>query len=129
MNRRAFLGTSLAAVTSQTACQYVPATSASSSTVAGFELDEVSLADLAAGLEKGKWTSARLVDLYRQRIDAIDRNGPQLGAVLALNPDASAVARQLDQERKNGHLRGPLHGIPILLKDNIESSDRTSTTA
>jgi amidase len=130
MKRRAFLATSIAAAAaSQTACQYVPATSASSTMPASFELDEVSLAELAAGLEKGKWTSARLVQLYLGRIDAIDRRGPQLGSVLALNPDAASIAGQLDQERKNGHVRGPLHGIPILLKDNIETSDRTSTTA
>ena len=132
MKRRAFLATSIAAAAataSQTACQYVPATSASSNQPASFELDEISLADLAAGLEKGKWTSARLVQLYLTRIEAVDRSGPQLGSVLALNPDAASLAGQLDQERKNGHVRGPLHGIPILLKDNIETSDRTSTTA
>jgi amidase len=130
MNRRAFVATSLAAAAaSQTACQYVPATPTSYSPPAGFELDELSLADLAAGLERGKWTSERLVQLYLARIDAIDRKGPQLGSVLALNPDSAGVAGQLDRERKNGHVRGPLHGIPILLKDNIETSDHTSTTA
>jgi amidase len=130
MKRRAFLATSIvAAAASQTTCQYVPATSASSGTLAGFELDEVSLADIASGLQQGKWSSGRLVQLYLARIEAIDRNGPQLGALLALNPDAAAIAGQLDQDRKNGRLRGPLHGIPILLKDNIETSDHTSTTA
>jgi amidase len=130
MKRRAFLASSLAAAAaSQTGCQYVPAAPASSSSLIGFELDEVSLADVASGLAQGKWTSTRLVELYLARIQAIDRNGPALGAVLALNPDAAANARQLDLERKNGQLRGPLHGIPILLKDNIETSDHTSTTA
>jgi len=129
MKRRAFLATSIsAAAASQTACQYVPATAAASSAV-DFELDEVSLGEIAAGLEKGKWTSARLVQLYLTRIEAIDRNGPQLGSVLALHPDAANIASQLDQERKAGHLRGSLHGVPILLKDNIETSDQTSTTA
>ncbi len=128
MKRRAFLASSVAAAAaSQIACEYVPA--APSSSPAGFELDEISLADLAAGLERGKWTSARVVELYIGRINAIDGSGPQLGSVLALNPDAASIASQLDQERKNGHVRGPLHGIPILLKDNIETSDRTSTTA
>jgi amidase len=96
-------------------------------------LDEVSFADLASGLQQGKWTSARLVDLYLARIDAIDRkdahSGPQLNAVLALNPDAASIAAQLDRERKDNHLRGPLHGIPILVKDNIETRDPISTTA
>jgi amidase len=131
MKRRSFLATAVtAAAASQTACQYVPATPAASYTSpADFELDEVSLADIAAGLQQGKWTSTRLVELYLGRIDAIDHNGPKLGSVLVLNPDAAAVADQLDQKRKNGKLRGPLHGIPILLKDNIETLDHTSTTA
>ncbi len=127
MKRRAFLATAItAAAASQTSCQYVPASAA---TRADFELDEVSVADLGSGLQKGKWTSQRLVQLYLARIDAIDRSGPKLGAVLALNPDAAAIASQLDQERKANRLRGPLHGIPILLKDNIETRDPISTTA
>jgi amidase len=130
MRRRSFLATAItAAAASQTGCKYVPATAAGSTAPSDFELDEVSLADIAAGLERGKWTSARLVELYLARIEAVDRNGPNLGSVLALNPDAASVASQLDQERKNGKLRGPLHGIPILLKDNLETSDHTSTTA
>jgi amidase len=128
MKRRSFLAAAIGgAAASQTACQYVPATP--SSAPGDFELDEVSIADLASGLAQGKWTSARLVDLYLSRIDAIDRHGPKLGAVLALNPDAAAAAAQLDQERKSGKVRGPLHGIPILVKDNIETRDPISTTA
>jgi amidase len=130
MKRRTFFGTAITGTAAlQTACKYLPAASETSNTVGNFELDEVSISSLGTGLEKGQWTSARLVQLYLARIEAIDHNGPQLGSVLALNPDAAATASQLDQERKNGHLRGPLHGIPILLKDNIESSDPTSTTA
>src|SRR3984957_6743872 len=132
MKRRAFLATSIAAAAataSQTACQYVPATSASSNQPASFELDEISLADLAAGLEKGKWTSARLAHLYLGRIASVDADGPRLGSIIVLNPDAAAIAGALDQERKSGHVRGPLHGIPILLKDNIETRDPISTTA
>ena len=99
MKRRAFLATSIAALAaSETDCQYVPAASAPASAIPPpFELDEVSLADLAAGLERGKWTSTQLVQLYLGRIEAIDRNGPQLGSVLALNPDAASVASQLDR--------------------------------
>jgi amidase len=129
VKRRAFLASAVAgAAVAQTACKYVPAASASSA-LPEFELDEVTIAQLSAGLERGKWTSARLVELYLARIDALDRNGPQLGAVLALNPDAASIARALDQERKSGHVRGPLHGIPILVKDNIETRDPVSTTA
>jgi amidase len=129
MKRRSFLAAAVSgAVASQAACQYVPAAPASA-TPPEFELDEVSLADLASGLQQNKWTSSRLVDLYLARIEAIDRSGPKLNAVLALNPDAAAIAAQLDRERKDGHLRGPLHGIPILVKDNIETRDPISTTA
>jgi amidase len=109
------------AAASQTACQYVPATAPFRRTPADFELDEVSLADLAAGLEQGKWTSERLVQLYLARIDAIDRNGPQLGSVLALNPDAAPSPASSTRNARTANVRGPLHGIPILLKDNIET--------
>jgi amidase len=131
MKRRAFLATAITGVSlAETACEYVPGPPAAASTApADFELDEVSLATLSDGLVQGKWTSGRLVELYIGRIEAVDRSGPQLGAVLALNPDAAAIARQLDQERKDGHVRGPLHGIPILVKDNIETRDPIATTA
>jgi amidase len=129
MKRRQFLATAIAgSAAAQTACQYIPA-APNSFTPPEFELDELNLGQLADGLARGKWTSARLVELYLARIDAVDRNGPRLGAVLALNPDAAAIAHSLDQERANGHVRGPLHGIPILVKDNIETRDPIPTTA
>lgn len=129
MKRREFLTTAIAgSAVAQTACKYVPA-APNPSLSPEFELDEISLTQLADGLARGRWTSERLVELYVARIDAVDRNGPQLGAVLALNPDVGAIARSLDQERKNGHVRGPLHGIPILVKDNIETRDPLATTA
>jgi len=96
---------------------------------AAFELDEVSLTDLAAGLHAGKWTSRRLVELYVGWIEAIDRGGPRLRAVIEMNPEAEALAAKLDEERKAGRVRGALHGIPILVKDNIETGDRMSTSA
>jgi len=85
--------------------------------------------DLAAGLGQGKWTSSKLAELYLGRIEEVDRKGPLLNAVVEVNPDAMSLARQLDLERKDNHLRGPLHGIPILIKANIETSDRMATTA
>jgi amidase len=117
MKRRAFFTTAMSGAAAwQAACQYVPAAPALA-TPPEFELDEVSLADLATGLQQGKWTSEHLVQLYLERINAIDgndaRRGPQLGAVLALNPDAAAIASQLDQDRKNNRLRGPLHGTSV----------------
>ena len=86
-----------------------------------FELDELTLSDLAEGLRNGRWTSAKLTELYTLRIKSLDRQGPRLGAVIEMNPDAAADAAQLDSERRSGGLRGPLHGIPILIKDNIDT--------
>lgn len=116
MNRRAFLA-------------YSAAQTAHAKPAPTFELEELSLSDLGAGLTRGRWTSRRLLELYHARIDAIDRNGPRLGAVIELNPDAAALADQLDSERKQNHTRGPLHGIPVLIKDNIDTADRMSTSA
>ncbi|WP_293902185.1 amidase [Phenylobacterium sp.] len=82
-----------------------------------------------AAMTDGRVTSEQLVQAYLLRIDRIDRSGPKLNAVIALNAHALADARKLDAERRAGHLRGPLHGVPILLKDNIESQDGTATTA
>ena len=77
----------------------------------------------------GRYTSRRLVDLYLERIAALDRTGPTLRAVIELNPDARAIADRLDAERRAGRVRGPLHGIPVLIKDNIDTADSMSTTA
>ncbi len=85
--------------------------------------------DQQAAMTAGRYTSEALVKAYLARIEAMDRQGPKLNAVIALNPHALADARKLDAERKAGHVRGPLHGVPVLLKDNIESADDTATTA
>ena len=82
-----------------------------------------------AALTDGRTTSEQLVRAYLERIERIDRAGPKLNTVLALNPRALDDARRLDAERKAGKVRGPLHGVPILLKDNIETADGTATTA
>ena len=94
-----------------------------------FELDEFSILQLADGLRSGRWTSYRLAELYLQRIEELDRHGPELRAVLELNPDALADAARLDRERKSGAVPSALHGIPILLKDNIDTAGRMSTSA
>jgi len=94
-----------------------------------FELEEVSLAELREGMSSGKWTSKQITELYLARIEAINAQGPTLRAVIETNPDAVSIAEALDAERRAGNVRGPLHGIPILLKDNIATNDKTSTTA
>ena len=92
-------------------------------------IEEVSLTDLSARLAVGQTTSEAVTRAYLARIAAMDRVGPTLRSVLAINPDAVAQARALDAERKGGRVRGPLHGVPILVKDNIETRDRMPTTA
>jgi amidase len=94
-----------------------------------FELLELEIPDLQKLMDSGKRTSKSLTQLYLDRIEAIDRNGHQLKSVIEVNPDALAIATQLDQERKSKGPRGPLHGIPVLIKDNIDTSDKMSTTA
>ncbi len=94
-----------------------------------FELADVPIADLQAGLASGRWTSRGLVAAYLGRIEALNLQGPELRAVLETNPEAEAIASALDAERRDGKVRGPLHGIPILLKDNVDTADRMTTTA
>jgi amidase len=94
-----------------------------------FELEDATIAELQEGMRSGKYTSRKLVELYLQRIDELDQAGPRLNQVLETNPDAIEIADALDRERKSKGARGPLHGIPILLKDNIATADRMATTA
>jgi len=94
-----------------------------------FELDEVTFADLQDGMASGKYTSHSITEKYLARIDEIDKRGPALNSVIEVNPDALAIADGFDKERMAGQVRGPLHGIPILIKDNIDTADRMQTTA
>jgi amidase len=94
-----------------------------------FDLDELTIADLQQRMQAGQETARSIAEKYLARIDAIDRKGPALHSVIELNPDALSIADGLDAERKSGRVRGPLHGIPILLKDNIATADRMMTTA
>jgi amidase len=96
---------------------------------ADFELDEATIDDLSRGMQTGRYTARRITQLYLARIEAINRRGPALGAVIDTNPDALTIADALDAERKQGKVRGPLHGMPVLLKANIGTADRTQTTA
>ncbi len=92
-------------------------------------VEERSVADLQADMTAGKASSVDLTRAYLARIAAMDRKGPTLRSVIALNPDALAQAKALDAERKAGRVRGPLHGVPVLIKDNIETADAMPTTA
>jgi amidase len=94
-----------------------------------FELDEATITDLQEAMKSGKHTGRRIAEMYLARIDEIDKRGPAINAVIEINPDALSIADALDRERKQKGPRGPLHGIPILIKDNIDTADRMNTTA
>jgi amidase len=94
-----------------------------------FDLDEATLADLQTAMRSGHHTSVSLVKKYLARIAEIDQRGPTLRSTIELNPDAPAIARELDRERRSRGPRSPLHGVPVLIKDNIDTHDRMTTTA
>ena len=99
------------------------------SEVKPFGLDEVTIPELQEGMKSGQYTARSLVEKYSARIAEIDKQGPAINAVIELNPDAAAIAKALDEERKAKGPRGPLHGIPVLIKDNIATADGMMTTA
>lgn len=94
-----------------------------------FELEETSISDLQAGMGSGKYTSRSITEQYLARIEQVDKSGPAMASVIEVNPDALAMATAADTERKSGHTRGAMHGIPVLIKDNIDTADRMQTTA
>jgi amidase len=97
--------------------------------VPSFEFDELTIADLQEGMASGKYTARSLAEKFLARIDQVDKHGPALNSVIETNPDALAIADSLDRERKQSGARGPLHGIPMLIKDNIDTADQMMTTA
>ncbi len=139
MNRRTFFELSaLAGGVTLTGCNEKPAPpapppvkkeAAPASELAPFEFDEITVANLQQAMESGRFTARAIAEQYLSRIDAVDKNGPTINSIIELNPDALSIADTLDSERKSNKLRGPLHGIPILIKDNIDTSDRMSTSA
>ena len=96
---------------------------------AEFPLNEATIDVLQQKMQQGIYTSRSITELYLKRIEQIDKAGPGLHAVIEVNPDALAIADQMDQERKAGKVRGPMHGIPVLVKDNIDTGDKMMTTA
>jgi amidase len=105
------------------------AVEAASPVVPTFEFDEVSISDLQDGMKSGEYTARSITEKYLARIEAIDKQGPAINAVIEINPDALALADALDKERAAGKVRGPVHGIPVLVKDNIDTADKMITTA
>lgn len=134
-SRRRFLKKGLVggiAVVSLPSLSFVEKASVSSmysSYVQQSELDEITITELIEGIKKGKYTARSITEQYTARIEAIDKKGPFLNSVIELNPDALSIADALDKELKEKGARGPLHGIPILIKDNIDTADKMQTTA
>lgn len=92
-------------------------------------MKEYTIAEIQELMKKGTLTAYKLTDEYLKRINEIDKSGPKLNSIIELNPDALDIAEELDKERKNGKIRGPLHGIPVVIKDNIGTTDKMMTTA
>jgi len=101
----------------------------SSNNVRPFELDEITIAEIQQGYKDGTYSIRQIVQLYMDRIEEIDKNGPKLNSIIIVNPDALQIADSLDKELASGRSRGPLHGIPVVLKDNVDTHDKMPTTA
>ena len=140
IDRRRFIGTSVAggaaAALGTAACAPdapqgagVQGRASAAAAVPPFELDEATVADLQAAMEAGEHTARSIAQLYLDRIAEIDGRGPELRSVIETNPEALDIADLLDEERQASGPRGPLHGIPVALKDNIDTHDRLTTTA
>jgi amidase len=133
LSRRGFLKTGLAASVAGLIASvpevHALASPSASVTVPAPDLEEVSIDALRGGMERGEFSARSIVEGYLDRIGKIDRSGPELRSVIELNPDALDIADALDRERREKVARGPLHGIPVLIKDNIDTADRMATTA
>lgn len=130
MNRRDFVKASLGSAAVAAASQAAPAFAAQSGAhAAQSSIVEADITQLQLAMQSGKQSAQSLTKLYLKRIAAFDKAGPRLNAIIELNPDALAIAKALDVERASKGPRGPLHGIPILLKDNIATSDKMSNSA
>ena len=131
MRRRDFLRAGALSGAAALVPELAKAEEASATTpfAADFELDEATIAGLQRDMVSGKRSAQSITRDYLERIEDMDRRGPALRAIIETNPDAMSIARSLDDERKTRGPRGPMHGIPVLLKDNVDTSDRMTTTA
>jgi amidase len=135
MNRRHFLragsltGFSFSALSLESFFSGRSSRTAALIAAADFPLLETTIDQLQQKMSSGEQSSVSITKLYLRRIDAIDKKGPAINAIIEINPDALTIAAAMDAERKAGKVRGPLHGIPVLIKDNINSGDRMMTTA
>ena len=139
IDRRRFIGSSIAGgaavAVGTTACtpdaptRTADGDARGQSEVPPFELDEATVADLQAAMESGERTVRSITEAYLGRIEALDGQGPELRSVIETNPEALEIADRLDEERRASGARGPLHGIPVALKDNLDTHDRMTTTA
>jgi len=134
MQRRNFLkNTSAAGLALSAAFNTIPAISVQKEFTGNyaddFELNETTIDALQQAMQSGKYTSRKITEMYLKRIEAVDKNGPKINSVIEVNPDALAMASAMDAERKAGKVRGPMHGIPVLIKDNINTGDKMMTTA
>jgi len=107
----------------------MPDLSTATSGNAMYKLEEMTIAQLQKGYENGNFTISEIVQMYLNQIEDIDQNGPALNSIIQLNPDALEIAKQLEKELKDGKSRGALHGVPVILKDNIDTKDEMNTTA
>jgi len=136
MDRRAFLKTTAAGgagLTANLACAppgaETPSDAGAQGAIPPFEFDEITADDLQQMMESGEHTARSIIEAYLGRLEALDRQGPELRSMIEINPDALAIADELDAERQANGPRGPLHGIPVALKDNLDTHDRMTTTA
>jgi amidase len=131
LRRRDLLRSAAAALAAvgASSCEGVLPGPAAAPPPARFDLDEATLGDLQDSLRAGKYTARSLCERYLARIEALDRRGPALQSIIETNPDALVLADQRDAERRGGHARGALHGVPVLIKANIATADRMATTA
>ncbi|TDE18356.1 amidase [Dyadobacter psychrotolerans] len=130
MKRRNFIKLSSVAGISATFFPFINCANPDKSTLAGdFELSEITIGGLQNKMKSGDLTARSITQMYLDQIAITDKAGPKINAIIELNPDALAIADSLDEERKSGKVRGPLHGIPVLIKDNIDTADKMQTTA